>query len=815
MKPNRLRCICLAALSCAVLVACELIRDPLGRQATPDPLAWSLPTVAITPLPLPSPTPAPSSPTETASPVQVPAVEPSSDPFTEALEAAEDGAWERVIALLEPQGDALDAPFAMLLARAYREQDRIPAAMAQLERAVEVGADEKTKALALAQLADLHEVSADWEGAIRLWDRYLTLDDSAEPYIRWHMAKDYISLDDAKAAVEQLSGLDLSTLPAPKRAEILEDLAAYQRKIEEGDDALATYEQILGFAKLEGYRATILYKEAETLLEQFQQEEAIARLNQILETYPDTYGAYLALMALDDLGAAEQVSYLQRGRVLYAAGQYDEAIVALQNYINQEPETGLGAAHYYLAQALATQGRQVEAFESFELAIEHAGDQETLGKAWMSKAQWAEAYGGDPSGIYREFWRLHPQHPLAPQALWKGGQAQEARGEWAGARELYGLLRANYPQDELAFEARFREGLAAYALEQPKEARALWGDALARFKEAGRPAEEQARLHTWMGLAADAEGDRAAAERMWREAVRIAPESYYGLRAYDLLHGIPTRLPAGVPTVSLDDALQKPDWTALQMWVQSWYTGTAPSGEEALPPAARLGLTLYDIGWESDGLQVLRQSLEELKDDPLALLELANEAVARHIYPVSVGCAERIAQLAEEKGQEIPQPLRKLAHPLPYARVIMENCQRLGIDPLLLWALMRQESRFYPRAVSSSGAIGLTQVMPSTGYWIASRLGQEPFNPDLLYRPLFSIRFGSWYLYVLLDLYERDWMAALTAYNAGPGNLKSWTGDELIRDHDLFYETIPLAEPKSYVQQVYQQYRAYRALYAR
>ncbi|MBN1399730.1 MAG: transglycosylase SLT domain-containing protein, partial [Anaerolineae bacterium] len=72
----------------------------------------------------------------------------------------------------------------------------------------------------------------------------------------------------------------------------------------------------------------------------------------------------------------------------------------------------------------------------------------------------------------------------------------------------------------------------------------------------------------------------------------------------------------------------------------------------------------------------------------------------------------------------------------------------------------------------------------------------------------------AWYLKTLLDLYERDWIAALVAYNAGPGNLRRWTDDQPIADHDLFYETLPSRQAQDYVRLIYEQYRVYQQVYA-
>jgi soluble lytic murein transglycosylase-like protein len=68
---------------------------------------------------------------------------------------------------------------------------------------------------------------------------------------------------------------------------------------------------------------------------------------------------------------------------------------------------------------------------------------------------------------------------------------------------------------------------------------------------------------------------------------------------------------------------------------------------------------------------------------------------------------------------------------------------------------------------------------------------------------------------MLLERYNRDWIAALVGYNAGPGNMSRWTNNQPIADHDLFYETLPLQQPQDYIRLIYQNYSTYVALYRR
>jgi soluble lytic murein transglycosylase-like protein len=90
-----------------------------------------------------------------------------------------------------------------------------------------------------------------------------------------------------------------------------------------------------------------------------------------------------------------------------------------------------------------------------------------------------------------------------------------------------------------------------------------------------------------------------------------------------------------------------------------------------------------------------------------------------------------------------------------------------GVDPGLAFSLVRVESGFTRRAVSSAGAVGLTQVMPSTAFWL-----QPGISHSDLFDPATNLRLGFRYLRMMLDHYNGDMHLALLAYNRGPGRVE-------------------------------------------
>jgi soluble lytic murein transglycosylase len=117
------------------------------------------------------------------------------------------------------------------------------------------------------------------------------------------------------------------------------------------------------------------------------------------------------------------------------------------------------------------------------------------------------------------------------------------------------------------------------------------------------------------------------------------------------------------------------------------------------------------------------------------------------VLAMVISCATRlISRGANADAGEPPDALWQLAYPTAYGHVVSAEAGLQGFDPLLFLALVRQESQFHPYVTSWAGAIGLAQVMPQTGAWIAERLGVTPYEDGLLLRPAVSVRFGTWYL---------------------------------------------------------------------
>jgi soluble lytic murein transglycosylase len=145
----------------------------------------------------------------------------------------------------------------------------------------------------------------------------------------------------------------------------------------------------------------------------------------------------------------------------------------------------------------------------------------------------------------------------------------------------------------------------------------------------------------------------------------------------------------------------------------------------------------------------------------------------------------------------------RIRYPLRYEAIVRGHARNYRLDPALLAGVIYQESKFRASARSSSGAIGLMQLLPDTAKGIAVHTGGSRFRVSDLDNPEINIRYGSWYLRHLLDKYG-DERAALAAYNAGQENVDRWRAEG---------KGIAFAETRHYVKRVEQLKVLYRRGY--
>ncbi len=152
-------------------------------------------------------------------------------------------------------------------------------------------------------------------------------------------------------------------------------------------------------------------------------------------------------------------------------------------------------------------------------------------------------------------------------------------------------------------------------------------------------------------------------------------------------------------------------------------------------------------------------------------------------------------------------------YPLPHQELIFSEAREHDVDPYLVFAIIRAESKYQNAAESAVGAKGLMQIMPETAYWIAEQNGIEDFKLEDLHRPEVNISFGCWYLHSLIKEFKGNVPLTVASYNAGRGKVQEWLVGETWNGDPNEIDQIPFPETRQYLKNVLKNYEAYQAIY--
>lgn len=140
-------------------------------------------------------------------------------------------------------------------------------------------------------------------------------------------------------------------------------------------------------------------------------------------------------------------------------------------------------------------------------------------------------------------------------------------------------------------------------------------------------------------------------------------------------------------------------------------------------------------------------------------------------------------------------------YPLKYEDEIQRYSREFNVKEEIIASIINVESSFNENAISSRGAVGLMQIMPSTAEWIADKLGYKDYKESDLKLISVNIRFGTYYYKYLYDKFK-DCDVALAAYNAGEGVVKGWLNNPSYSINSVSLKEIPYKETQSYVKKV-------------
>jgi soluble lytic murein transglycosylase len=577
------------------------------------------------------------------------------------------------------------------------------------------------------------------------------------------------------------------------------------------NQALAQYDAILAVARNAPYRASIEYAAAQTVLDSGDEENGLARMRGIFDTYPERPEAYQAMQAL--LAAAEEIDDLARGRVSFNFGDYESAIDAFNRYSTQRPLANVPAEmQLLLGRAYREIGNPDAALTAFQTIIQQYPTDPLFGQALLEQGR-TKFLAGDVDGAIEAYLNIGETYgylPEAAEALWRAGYLYGTNDNPTQSRAVFERLATEYPDTEQARSGLFLAASAATNLDDLTGAERLYAKLAVTTS-----GEDQAAAYLWVGRLAIQRGDQQSGNDALRLAVSAAPDSYFSARAQDILDGRDSFARPVNLTFQFDDAAQLAE---SENWLRQTFSITQ---EGALWPLSatlqsdpRLirGNELWAVGAYEEAEVEFGDAIEANKDNALTSFQLAIFLRGLGAYQPSILAAANIVQSAGGATLAVPPYIARMRYPTYYQEVVVESAQRHNLDPLLLFALIRHESLFDPNATAAAGEKGLTQVIPATAEYIAQQLAWPNFQQTDLFRPYVGAEFGAYFLAEQVNRFDGNVQAALAGYNAGPGRAIQWL-DLSGGDPDQFMTAITIDSTRTYVQRIYGFYSIYRALY--
>ncbi|MEH2129069.1 MAG: transglycosylase SLT domain-containing protein [Nostoc sp.] len=471
-------------------------------------------------------------------------------------------------------------------------------------------------------------------------------------------------------------------------------------------------------------------------------------------------------------------SYWENSQFLKAANAYTQA-----------PKTSRNL--YRTARGLQIGGKDKEkAIATYKQLVQQFPNTEDTGNALLRLAEMAKTPKDGLPYLEQVISKFPKQ---AGTALAQKAKTLQALNSQKSASETWQLLIAKYGNSDEAAEYRWK---VAQDKAKAKDYVGAWQ--WAEPIVTNNPNSILApRAGFWVGKWAALLGKQQESQTAYEYVIKQFPYSYYAWRAATML---------GLNVGNFDNVrVMNPEVITPQ---------------RPLPPAGSDTFKeLYQLGQDRDAWLQWQTEFQN-KIQP-TVTEQFTEGLIREAKGENLIGIDKISKLED---REIPAELaqyqtlsKQIAYwqaryPFPYLREIEKWSTERKLNPLLVTALIRQESRFEPKIKSVANATGLMQLLPSTAQWIAPQIKVD-FKTINLENPNDNIMLGTWYLDHTHQQYNNNSLLAIASYNAGPGNVSKWLQTQTTQDPDEFVEEIPFDETKNYVRQVFGNYWNYLRLY--
>ncbi len=625
-------------------------------------------------------------------------------------------------------------------------------------------------------------------------------------------------------------------------------------------EAVAAYDQMLELHPESVLRAEVIYRKAGALLDSGGAESARRLYTEYAEKYPKSSripdvllgigkaslllgDGQLALKSASRLlihypghrvarGAADIVSQLRsaggvipeytveerfrRAQRLFDATLYGQAVQELER-VEREAGPGELRDRAIIKKAIALvrlkEYSKVEGLLDKYLSSKRPSAMDAEALYWLSLSALRQGKAALIEKSLKELSSRFPSSPERAGALLFMGRYYEGIGDFDSAIGFFQQVATLFPESPLAQDAIWSIGWLNYRAGRYAEASTEFAVYLGAYP-AGKDA---VKVLYWMARSLEKRGDAGGALPLYERICLEHPDGYYCRMS---AARVPSAVDSGRSATALSGAGGAEDTAGLNEPAPSEVAaGTNDQPGETLPElsgtakdngtAPGEGLLLDEHYLAAKELLVMglgKYASAEI--DAVAARYAGDKTAMREVAHLFYSSGDYFRALRVYKGHLADLPAVDVAHSLAYPASLVEKIREKAggsADEHLVAAVAREESSFNPSAVSQTGAIGLMQIMPSTGRLISKGLGRPSFDSKELFDPEINFAFGSWYLGSLLKRFDNDMVLAIASYNAGPAAVERWI-EVLPVSADEFIESIPYPETRNYAKKVLKSY---------
>lgn len=502
-------------------------------------------------------------------------------------------------------------------------------------------------------------------------------------------------------------------------------------------------------------------------------------------------------------GTAEEA--LARAEKLFAAKRYGEAYDAYTSLFAGAPVSATPELAARRIIAAANARKFAEATTALSSAPSATGEARAeamfnLALAYARAKQWTQARMS-ADDLRKQF----PTSVWAMRAFVQSGQrAEEAKND-VDASYFYRVAVNFFATNPEVTPAHFYLAWQAHDAKNFNESSRLLTEHLAVY--AGNNTDFRGKAAYWAARDSERAGKLAEARAIYQGLLGRYDANWYGYLAQQRLDDMKRSGNAPIAKFAADSQVGRAMANLQTVTVAEETAGAAE--DERIAKADQLAI----VGTEDWALEELSAASAVAPNSPRVNLAIARIYRSRNDNVQGLNYLKRsYPDYSQMKPEEMRRDEWDVFYPLQYWDIIRQEARARALDPYQVAGLIRQETVFNPRAVSSARAYGLMQLIVPTAITTARRVGTDrAITMEALFEPRLNIQLGTAYFKDQLDKYGRiEYVAA--AYNAGPNRVVQWR-TSLPLQIDEWQEAVPFRETRLYIQGVVRNTLQYKRLY--